>query len=294
MKMKKLIIILVLSSLSILCYSQIHKVFRNDLEDTITNTSYSGINQNKYNYYYSVPLTDFIVDLPDGIWIVYDVERKDSSKKDVDEHIKLIGQFKNSLRNGTFRYYSRCNNKKGYRKTETTTYNFKKGELDGYYVSKSCENEKQSEGFYRAGKKDGYFIRYSGEGKIEAIGLYKNDTLCEWSNYYKNGLIDSKGKGEGKFANGEVNYFDTLGNNNRKELYQNGRLLWYKEFYSNGVLQKTADGEFGLCYTIGDAHDKNKCLTYPTTGNIIYYNEKGKELKKEIYQNNKLIDTKTQ
>ena len=289
--MKRLFLIFGLLFQTIFCYTQTHLIFKDDnIYDSVFIANLKGVYF--YNYYYSVPLYDFKEKLPDGTWIVYNTVRKDSSKKNNDEYISMIGQFKDSLRNGTFRYYLQCNYKKESRKIENITYNFKKGKLDGYYSSKNCSNKKRDEGFYKNGMKDGYFISYFREGQIEAIGLYKYDTLSEWSNYYKNGLIRSKGKGEGMLTNGEVLYFDSLGNNNRKEFYKNGKLLWFKEFYNNGVLQKSVEGEFGLCYTIRDASNKNKCLSYPINGTVIYYNEIGIEIKKENYENAKLKDQK--
>ncbi len=268
--MKITTVIFIILNLKTFCYSQIHKVFRND--------TFLVFADNKN---YSRP--EFAEKLYNGTWIVYNLERKDSAKKNADDFIRAIGQYKDSLRDGIFKYFYRCNQGKKVRKIEIATYNFKNGKLDGQYISRNCGGKIYDEGFYIKGKKVGFFITYFKSEQIKAIGLYKNDTLCEWSNYYKNGFIESKGKGEGKFTNGEVIQYDSLSNLTRKEFYQNGKLLWYKEFYSDGIIKKESSGEFNICYTLSDITEKDKCLNIPVKGIIIYYTRKGDIEKKETY-----------
>ncbi|GIV44994.1 MAG: hypothetical protein KatS3mg035_2117 [Bacteroidia bacterium] len=174
-KIKMILLILSIIGLANLLYSQTIYIFR---DDSLLKTKYLGGFENSLNQPYIItPFFDLKERLPDGEYIVVNVNRKDSAKKDLNKYIEIKGQYKDSLRHGRFEYYRTFKIKGKWKNNLTHIYTYKRGLLDGYYVSKN-PLYKLYEGYYKDGKRHGIFITYDfRSGEIEEICVYIEDTL---------------------------------------------------------------------------------------------------------------------
>lgn len=132
--------------------------------------------------YYIVPFYDLKEKLPDGNYTYVDANRKDSAKVDLEEITLIKGQYLDSLRTGRFEYYYFCTNKRKEVRVLTSIYNYNKGLLDGYYMSRKCVHMSY-QGHYRNGKRHGYFFTYGADGELIELELYQNDALLFHSKY---------------------------------------------------------------------------------------------------------------
>jgi len=266
--------------------AQVHKIYS---EDTTYTQSYfrREAAADSFNYYDGAPMNDLKNKLPDGTWILYHISEKDSDRKDINSYIEIEGHYKNMLREGAFDYYYVDNfSKKKASHTRTYRYNYKKGKLEGYftytYIDKAGFERKGEEGFYSNGRKNGFFIHYDNYGRIDEMNLYRNDTLCEWAEYFNDGLLHS---GVGKLGYGQWSLWDTAGRILYWGNFRNDSLIEYKQ-YKNAQLIKNGAGKFK------DYHTKYKYNfmydTIPTNGTLKYYNEKGDLLKIEQYKNSQI------
>lgn len=174
-KIKMILLILSIIGLANLLYSQTIYIFR---DDSLLNKKYLGRFENSLNQPYIItPFFDLKERLPDGEYIVVNVNRKDSAKKDLNKYIEIKGQYKDSLRNGRFEYYRTFKINGKWKNNLTHIYTYKRGLLDGYYVSMSSLY-KLYEGYYKDGKRHGIFITYDfRSGEMEEICVYIEDTL---------------------------------------------------------------------------------------------------------------------
>ncbi|GIV45108.1 MAG: hypothetical protein KatS3mg035_2231 [Bacteroidia bacterium] len=174
-KIKMILLILSIIGLANLLYSQTIYIFR---DDSLLKTKYLGGFENSLNQPYIItPFFDLKERLPDGEYIVVNVNRKDSAKKDLNKYIEIKGQYKDSLRNGRFEYYRTFKINGKWKNKLTDIYTYKRGLLDGYYVSMSSLY-KLYEGYYKDGKRHGIFITYDfRSGEMEEICVYIEDTL---------------------------------------------------------------------------------------------------------------------
>jgi len=284
--MKKTIIILFIIKYSLL-FSQVHKIYID------TPTEEKVVVSERYAQ------TFLNNELPDGVWMVYFAYQKDSTKKYIDNLIRFIGHYKNFKRNGMFIYYygnyghgysSYIRKEKKIKPVEELRCNFKNGKLHGFYARRHPKGFLMHTGYYVNGKKNGLFVNYYiFDGMVKEIKLYKNDTLFEWTKFYNNGIIRSKGCGEYELLNDSVFEFDTLGNLEATRFYKTGSQLWYKKYYSNGTIKKIGKGKFDCSWISGLAPPPS-CIDIPVDGEILFYDEKGHFLKKEIYKKGKLIN----
>ncbi|GIV45132.1 MAG: hypothetical protein KatS3mg035_2255 [Bacteroidia bacterium] len=174
-KIKMILLILSIIGLANLLYSQTIYIFR---DDSLLNKKYLGRFENSLNQPYIItPFFDLKERLPDGEYIVVNVNRKDSAKKDLKKYIEIKGQYKDSLRNGRFEYYRTFKINGKWKNNLTHIYTYKRGLLDGYYVSMN-PLYKLYEGYYKDGKRHGIFITYDfRSGEMEEICVYIEDTL---------------------------------------------------------------------------------------------------------------------
>ncbi|MBX7205713.1 MAG: hypothetical protein K1X81_09860 [Bacteroidia bacterium] len=133
-------------------------------------------------------LPEFHDTLPDGVYIQYDVMRKDRNKK--GKHILVIGQFKNKLKDGKFEinHYGYFKEKKEWRVNQQYICNYKYGVKDGlecnYYIWYGGLSRKVMifQGEYLVGKRNGLFLYYE-YGSLMKAEVYNNNTLVTTYNY---------------------------------------------------------------------------------------------------------------
>lgn len=178
-----LIVFLVLFSSPAFC--QTTYIFK---DDSLLRNKFIGEFENSLNQpYNTVSPIDFKEKLPDGEYIYVWLHRKDSAKKDLKDYVYIKGQYKDSLRQGRFEYYTRYKEKGKWVNKLMKFYTYRDGLLDGYYIS-NLSISRYEEGYYKEGKRHGFFISYdfSGKGEIKEIELYEENVL-KYKVVYKNG-----------------------------------------------------------------------------------------------------------
>lgn len=133
------------------------------------------------------------------------------------------------------------------------------------------------------------YMKYYHSGKIEAIDKNYKDSTLNWMvlhyqvEYYENG----QKKSDPNDINGS--------RKNHRSYYENGQpsreVIWKgdstlgdcKEWYSNGKLK--AKGQYELPLFLRNVYPVNKIGTWS------YYNESGKLIKEEFYEEGKLVKT---
>ena len=143
----------------------IHHIYRDDT---------CFINTKDKTYYYS-----FKDSLPDGKWIIYNVDRKDSLSK--CKKIASKGNFKNQKKEGLFEMY----NYSSFRKKEIVNYyicyyknGLKHGAEEEYLIIEdTIIKHLKYHGEYFKGEKDGCFIRIEEDGYLEEQSLYKDGIM---------------------------------------------------------------------------------------------------------------------
>ncbi len=169
--LKILLITLILILFSIKTQSQVvHQIYR---DDTCFREMKSDVTFEKF-YYFNLKDS-----LPDGIWIVYDVDRRDSLVK----HKKIISSvlYENHKKEGLLEMYSYS----PYKKKEKVLYyvcNYKNGLKHGaeeqyLIIEDTIFKYLRYHGEYFKGKKDGCFIRIEKDGYLEEQSQYKEDVM---------------------------------------------------------------------------------------------------------------------
>jgi antitoxin component YwqK of YwqJK toxin-antitoxin module len=197
--------------------------------------------------------------------------------------VRYIGQFKEDIPVGTFKYYDT----NGFLVTEI------KHSGDGHSASCTMYFPKHQQiratGFYYDQKKDSTWTYYSERTKkVKLIENYKRgDKHGVWMVYYDNGLLFS-----------EAHY--QLGKEHGiwKEYFEDGKIRM-ETSYKNGLL----DGPYLLYNIQGKVIKKGdfvqgkrhgKWIYKDSNGNLekIEFNRMGYVYKEEIYKNGMLVDTK--
>lgn len=118
--------------------------------------------------------------LKDGKYILVNIKSKDSNRINLNKNKLVEGEYKDSLRQGVFNYYSPnyliFNSKIFVKKVET----YDKGLLNGYFGIFNESGEIAYEGYYKNNKKHGFFIRYKSD-KIVSIKLFEEGVLKYFS-----------------------------------------------------------------------------------------------------------------
>ena len=196
-------------------------------------------------------------------------------------------------------------------KTKTISYYQNKrnklvlGKIENYYKNRQL----QSTGKIKDDLMDGEWIYYYENGQIKGRGLYKagngedlgitgiakNGRIGQWVFYYENGKKKS------------VYNYDYRGvPNNWTEYYENGGInkeLYYKEgiidgiiymYYENGKIMAKGDlkkgtGLLTFFYENGKKQQEGNLINEEKSGDWIFYNEKGRFVKVEEYNNGDLV-----
>ena len=175
LKNKKIFIILYVIFLSGFVFGQNkHIIF---LDDTI----YFKKRNCENGFYYNLKDS-----LPDGLWLLYDVNKKDSSSK--DKEILIKGKYKKNLKEGTFEinFYTYTDKKKikqlNYQHICTYFSGKKNGVEEEFHIFPGFQSLISHEEYYN-GKKNGMFLSFANNGRISDIYYYNNDSLKEWNEY---------------------------------------------------------------------------------------------------------------
>lgn len=150
----------------------------------------------------------------------------------------------------------------------------------GDFVSYYPDGKKYQSGKYADGLKHGSWYTYNEDGSIEIIYVYRYGKVME--EHPQNGIFDAY------FPNDIKRYEYT---------YKNGKKDGpFKEYYEKGewITEEEVDN-FGNKYPVQRLHGtqvrrEGKYKEGELNGEIIYYTEKGKVEKKEIYNMGELID----
>lgn len=176
MKYKKIFLLNFILFLSgYVCGQNTHTIF---LDDSI----YLKKRNSENGFYYNLKDS-----LPDGLWLLYDVNKKDSSSK--FKSVLLKGNYKNFLKEGIFEinYYSYSGKKKIKKLTYQhicTYFNDKKnGVAEEFHIFSDTRLLLISHCEYYNGKKNGVFVNFESNGKISDVSIYANDSLKEWYCY---------------------------------------------------------------------------------------------------------------
>lgn len=233
---------------------------------------------------YDTPLFDFEDKMPNGQWLVLNFERAEKIPKTTEDQILISGNFKDSLRDGIFKYNLRCLEGKRIVIKEGIICYYKNGLLHGYYISKNCNGQIIKSGWYDNGRKNGFFSYYYSSGNIKSIVLYQNDTITNWSYYHENGILYKNGTGALNNKNGIIYIYDNDGMLLKTEQYLNNELIGFVEYEKNGHIKREANGVFRVCYDI-EPEDIPPCITYchPVDGYIKYYNSNDSTVHKIDY-----------
>lgn len=235
--------------------------------------------------YRSIPYYDFIDSLPDGKWLMYHYIGK--KKK-----LYATGQYKNSLRNGTFQYYMY-----GY---PATTYHYKNGVLHGSYIRLNNpwgnlkKNTPYEQGSYSNGKKHGAFIQWNNAGTyIRSIASYFNDTLGDYIMYYEDTSVVLEIGRRISMDSAEIIEYDGNGMvRQRVVFYQNRIVKHYRNYPNTENLQYEGSGAYIDFGENEDNYEKFAVNMFsfnqvPIDGTIINYNPDGSIGEIEIYNKGK-------
>jgi hypothetical protein len=213
----------------------VHTVF---LDDDVTS----------YKRFY---LLEFKDSLDDGIWILHNLERKDSIKIS-KQSVWATGSYKDYKKEGTFDYYSTSKilgdgnetlKLKQYYIKRTETY--KAGLLNGMLIVRGGKNNGTiRETMYGNGKKNGLDISYREKtNTVLNINYFSNDTLI-YRFYYgnKNTLLFTIMR----LDNGEYTsvVYDNKGRKKSVGYYDSTNYAMYKwqKYYPNQVVKKEKEG----------------------------------------------------
>ncbi len=139
-------------------------------------------NFNKPDKYLVPPFHDMPNKLPEGRYVIYNSEKKKKRR------IEMYGEYsKDSLKNGTFMYFSFYNKERKELNLTSLIYHYQYGKLDGNASAYLGFNLYWS-GNYKRGLRDGTFIQYSfGDPHyIEYESIITNDTLIKTIKYFEN------------------------------------------------------------------------------------------------------------
>lgn len=177
-----------------------------------------------FNYQYTL-----VDSLSSGKWILYNSFSKGDLK---NSEILVSGSFKDSMRNGEFRYFNGAT---------TLTVNYKNGLLHGPIMERG-QNELLYQGYYVLGQANGAFISYL-DGKLSSVAMYSNDTLKCWAEY-ATGRLSSTGCGSDESLDGVFKFYSQEGSVILEAFYNKGTLERYKRYYPNGTIRELAEGKF--------------------------------------------------
>ena len=110
---------------------------------------------------------------------------------------------------------------------------------NGKIFSGSCytvydeDNTKKDEiRSYKNGIRDGVWAKYYIDGKLNYRGIAKKGEITgKYKHYRENGSLSIEGLMKNGYRDGRWKYYDLGGNVEKKELYDNGSLVW--EYYSD-------------------------------------------------------------
>ena len=136
---------------------------------------------------------DFKKNLSDGKWYYY--RTKKCNQKNIDSFLEIEGEFLDSMRNGTFKYYYLIMPQKGNLRTLHILVKYSKGFLNGEFKIFSFNGTMLYEGFFINGRKDGFFIEYDPvklNNSIKQIDFFIDDTLKYSAKYNEKGELMRK------------------------------------------------------------------------------------------------------
>jgi antitoxin component YwqK of YwqJK toxin-antitoxin module len=173
--------------------------------------------------------------------------------------------------------------------------NYDKGLLNGKLIS----GREGVLGEYSKGLKVGKWINYASDGKKQSEQYYRNDSLFEWTEFYKNGIKSAEGIGSPYYLHGTLTHWDETGFKTYQGEYKNDTLSsWltsWVEWDKKENERKEAIGEFNKYnwhyQQLVPAQYCPLCHWHPFNGSIKYF-KKEKLIKEEIYTNDKLTQTK--
>ena len=220
-------------------FAQTHTIF---LDDTTFYTK-------KYRFHLKDSLSD-------GMWILHNLHRKDSTK--ISERTLLTtGNFKEHKREGVFNYYTEGIPVKGKKKEEHYVWyseTYKSNLLEGMVARRTLYiNMQDRETMYKEGVKKGLDILYYIKGKkredIACINYFNNDTLLYQIEYKHDKFISATLMYMGKNEYMHIVY-DIKGQIKYISLFKNYQLYKQQKFHPNQVMEKESDGDFQ--YSIED------------------------------------------
>lgn len=224
--------------------------------------------------YRVLPYIDFKETLPNGSYILLRRNKKDSLLEGISKDVVMKGTFKDSLREGRFEFYSQHKKKKSNESYLSIIYNYKKGQLDGYYSAFNSQG-KIDEGYYTDGRRNGFFVSYNNDGSIGSIELFKNDSLSEWVKYGQNGILE-KGSIDNNNRLKEYKFFDLQGGLAISAFFQNYTLHKVIEYHHNGFVKKEMEGVFEDSWRSGRFNPILFSSLTLIKGTIKNYDEEGK------------------
>jgi antitoxin component YwqK of YwqJK toxin-antitoxin module len=282
--MKKISILSVLFLLPFVGISQKHSV-------TYGDTTYM-----KCSASYSCELKD---SLPSGEWTVFNINYAKMKKprneiKDLytnpkyRSNIERVVNYRNGVRDGVAKIYQ-------YKESPSLIEDYyKNGELVRS-ITWYKDSLKMSEGIYTKGVKDSIWTSWYQNKQKESEFHYFEGVLKEWSMWYPNGKKKADGYGDYCYRQGKLTEWYENGNLKEEWIFQIGQPQTFKLYYQNGkVKQEGFGGEYSedvrTVYSFGRC--KSGGYKSPESGAWKYYNESGKLVKEENYDNGKLISTK--
>lgn len=245
--------------------SQTFKIYKDDKK-------YSEVLEKVKKNQFDPFVQDFKDTLPDGTYLLYNINRKEVKKE--NQSILIKGSYKNHLRHGTFEYYnlySKESNPKPF-----LILNYKFGELSGSCCKNSAGEKEMS--FYQSGVLHGFYYVYDKNENIKKISLYENGELKYWSNMSEQRVLDL-GVIRREFGTKEYYSYDENETVVYKFIYRNNDLTQICEYYPNGKIMTVREGEFqklatDMVFPVGVL-----AKTPLLFGSIIEYDESGKIIK---------------
>lgn len=177
----------------------------------------------------------FTDSLTSGKWILYNVHKNIHNQIRKNTQILAEGQFKDSLRDGEFKYYKEEGN-------TVITLNYKKGKLHGA-ANIECSGSKIWSGAYSHGRKNGIFIKYD-KGVVKSASIYNDDSLGSWITNYPDGSLSSIGHGPYYRLEGEYLVYAHDGELSLKAIYDRGSLREFTFYYETGEVRVRSKGEY--------------------------------------------------
>jgi len=187
---------------------------------------------------------------------------------------------------------------------DSSVYTIKDSIKQGHYISYLPYKKgyrKVAEGTFINGLRQGEVTYYYETGEVVCIQTYlDNKENGLYKGYYKNGMIEEQGIEKENRRDSVWSFFNSKGTLTKKVTYKNYETTYAVEFYSNGVVK--AEGGFAKVKapteknkkTVSKIH-KGRTSTKRSgsitvkNGTWIYYDNKGKIIKKENYIKGKLV-----